>query len=199
MVNVMSFWDEWSRRFERHGNLFGDFDRFIEEMEKEMAESFKNMEEEMPENLFRERRLPDGSIRKEYGPFVYGYSVRIGPDGKPLIREFGNMKPRLEGKDASPFNLQDKREPLVDVIEEDDSIRVMAELPGVEKADIQLFATSEGLTISVDKPQKKYYKELKLPVEIEDSSAKSTYVNGVLEVVFKKKKNVKKGTRIEIK
>jgi hypothetical protein len=26
------------------------------------------------------------------GPFVYGYSMTIGPDGKPRVREFGNVR-----------------------------------------------------------------------------------------------------------
>ncbi|MFQ6077039.1 MAG: Hsp20 family protein, partial [Candidatus Bathyarchaeia archaeon] len=62
-----------------------------------------------------------------------------------------------------------------------------AELPGVEKDDIELHATERGLTISVDTESRKYYKELKLPAEVEPSSAKSSYRNGVLEVTLTKK------------
>ena len=76
--------------------MFGDFERLMEELEREMAESIKQMEKQMPEEMLRETRQSDGSVRREYGPFVYGYSVKIGPDGKPVIREFGNMKPGLE-------------------------------------------------------------------------------------------------------
>ncbi len=196
MVNNISFWDEWFKRFGRHGRFLGDIDRFIEEMEKEIAEAFENME--VPKNLSRERKLPDGSIRKEYGPFVYGYSITIGPDGKPIIREFGNMKPGLGGEDRTPLSLQERREPLVDIIEENESIIVMAELPGVNKENIQLLASSNGLTISVNIPHRKFFKELKFPIEVETSNAQSTYKNGVLEVRLMKKKKTKKGTRIKI-
>jgi len=170
----------------------------IEEMEKEMAEAFKDMENTMPEDMYRERRLPDGSVSREYGPFVYGYSVKIGPDGKPIIREFGNMKPGLTGEGEAPLNLTDRREPLVDVIEDGDTVKVLAELPGVEKRDIRLKATDHSLTVSVDNPTRKYYKELEFPVEVDEKSAKSTYTNGVLEIVFRKKRRDDAGTDIRI-
>lgn len=194
----MSFWDEWFKRFGRRSSIFGDIDRLIEEMEKEMAEAFKEMENTVPEDMYRERRLPDGSVRREYGPFVYGYSVKIGPDGKPTIREFGNMKPGLTGEGGPPLNLTERREPLVDVIEDGDAVKVLAELPGVEKRDIRLKATDHSLTINVDNPTRKYYKELEFPEEVDEKSAKSTYTNGVLEIVFRKRHRDDEGTEISI-
>jgi len=194
----MSFWDEWFKRFGRRSSIFGDIDRLIEEMEKEMAEAFKDMENTMPEDMYRERRLPDGSVSREYGPFVYGYSVKIGPDGKPIIREFGNMKPGLTGEGEAPLNLTDRREPLVDVIEDGDTVKVLAELPGVEKRDIRLKATDHSLTVSVDNPTRKYYKELEFTEEVDEKSAKSNYTNGVLEIVFRKKRQDDAGTEIRI-
>ena len=65
-------------------------------------------------------------------------------------------------------------------------IRVVAELPGVEKSDIKLHGTEDSLEISVDTPQYKYYKEVKLPAKVKVKEAKSTYKNGVLEVVIPK-------------
>ncbi len=194
----MSFWDEWFKRFGRRSSIFGDIDRMIEEMEKEMAEAFKDMENTMPEDMYRERRLPDGSVRREYGPFVYGYSVKIGPDGKPIIREFGNMKPGLTGEGGAPLNLTERREPLVDVIEDGDTVKVVAELPGVEKRDIRLKATDHSLTINVDNPTRKYYKELEFPEEVDEKTAKSNYTNGVLEIMFRKKRRDDAGTEIRI-
>jgi len=194
----MSFWDEWFKRFGRRSSIFGDIDRMIEEMEKEMAEAFKDMENAVPEDMYRERRLPDGSVSREYGPFVYGYSVKIGPDGKPTIREFGNMKPGLTGEGGAPLNLTERMEPLVDVIEDGETLKVVAELPGVEKMDIRLEATDHSLTINVDNPTRKYYKELEFPEEVDEKSAKSNYTNGVLEIVFRKKRRDDAGTEIRI-
>ncbi len=184
----MSFWDEWFKRFGGRPSMFGDLDRFIKEMEKEMAETIRQMEEQMPEEMLRETRQPDGSIRREYGPFVYGYSVKIGPDGKPVIREFGNMKPGI-GEEEQPLSLHERREPLVDVIEDDKSIKVVAELPGVDKENIKLNAAVRGLTINVENAERKYFKELEFPVEIDRATAKSSYRNGVLEITFQKKQD----------
>jgi HSP20 family protein len=195
----MSFWDDWIKRFrERRGFFFPEIDRLMEEMEKEMAETFRDMENVMPRDMVRVRRLPDGSVKREYGPFVYGYSVKIGPDGKPVIREFGNIKPGPGREGEPPLNLQDRREPLIDLIEEDDKLKVLAELPGVEKEDIRLYVTRDTLTIDVDTSERRYRKELDLPFEIDDKSAVSTYQNGVLETVLTKKKQMGRGTQIKI-
>ncbi len=195
----MSDWDDWFKRLkERKGFFFPEIDKIIDDMEKAMAESFRDMEGEMPRNMVRVRRLPDGSVRREYGPFVYGYSVKIGPDGKPIVREFGNMKPGLGGEEGPPLSLHDRREPLVDVIDEEDHIRVLAELPGVDKGDIHLYVDEHTLTIKVETPERRYYKELALPDEIDGSSSRSTYRNGVLETVLKKRKHRGTGTRITI-
>ena len=185
---MSSFWDDWFKRFrEGRGFFFPEIDRMIEEMERYMADAFSEMEDYVPRDMVRVKRLPDGSVKREYGPFVYGYSVKIGPDGKPVIREFGNIKPGPGGEGQPPLNLQEQREPLVDIIEEDDMLKVMAELPGVAKEDIRLYVTERTLTIDVETPGRRYSKELDLPAEVEESSAKSTYRSGVLETVFRKR------------
>ena len=106
----------------------------IEEMMREMEKDFMDIEKEIPKDLVRERRAEDGSVSKEIGPIVYGYSVTVGPDGKPVIREFGNIRrgPSREWKEA----ITDIREPLVDMVEGEKDIRVIAELPGASKKDI---------------------------------------------------------------
>ncbi|MEM2367987.1 MAG: Hsp20/alpha crystallin family protein, partial [Candidatus Bathyarchaeia archaeon] len=86
----------------------------------------------------------------------------------------------------------EEREPLVDIVETDNEIHVVAELPGVEKEDIKLHGTEDTLTISVDTPQRKYYKELTLPAKVNVKEAKTQYKNGVLEVKLPKIKEEKK-------
>ncbi len=195
---MSSFSDDWFKRFkERKGFFFPELDKMIEEIEKEMAKSFRDMENVMPRNMVRIRRLPDGTVRREYGPFVYGYSMKIGPDGKPVIREFGNIKPGA-GVKGQPLNLREQREPLIDVIEEEGEIKVLAELPGVDKKDINLFLTEGTLTISVDTAGRKYYKELDLPVDVDETSARSTFSNGVLETTLTKSQPKGKGKKLSI-
>lgn len=167
------------------GGVFGDLDEFMKEFDRLYEEAFKDIEKKVPRDLVRERRLPDGRISREMGPFIYGYSFTIGPDGKPVIREFGNVRPSLKGK--PPVEVVEKREPLVDVIDEDGTVKVVAEVPGVTKDDIKLDATERTLTVSVE-AERKYYKTVDLPAEIDPESAKATYKNGILEVTLTKSK-----------
>jgi len=179
---------EWFRRRPLSRDpFFGDIDRMLREMEKMMEEEFKDFTAKVPKDYVKERKLPDGRTVKEWGPFVYGYSMKIGPDGKPEIREFGNIKKSLKGP-----KVKEEREPLVDIVETDGEIRVVVELPGVEKSDIKLHGTEDSLTISVNTPQSKYYKEVTLPTKVKVKEAKSSYKNGVLEVVFPKAEAPKK-------
>ncbi|RJS85739.1 Hsp20/alpha crystallin family protein [Candidatus Bathyarchaeota archaeon] len=167
------------------------------EIDEEMRREFEEISRRTPSDLIREKKLPDGRTVREWGPFVYGYSITIGPDGKPQIREFGNIKPAT-GPGRPRIDIREEREPLVDVMETDGEVKVIAELPGVEKKDIKLHGTETSLTISVDTPQRKYYKEVELPVKVDPKKAKSSYKNGVLEVSLPKKKEKPKGEPIKI-
>ncbi|MEW5955639.1 MAG: archaeal heat shock protein Hsp20 [Candidatus Micrarchaeota archaeon] len=139
---------------------------------------FGRMEEEM-ERMFREAQKMPGAKVQRYGPFVYGFSMRVGPDGKPIVHEFGNVpRGKREGVE--------EREPLVDVIDKDKEVSVIVELPGVDKQDIKLQAKGEALSVKVDTKERKYSKEIPLPAKVKPESAKATYKNGVLEVTLQK-------------
>lgn len=184
---------EWFRRRRRSpffGSLFEEIDRMFQEMEEELRALTSNV----PRDYVRERKLPDGSLIREFGPFVYGYSIKIGPDGKPEIREFGNVKPSRFGP-----QVKEEREPLVDIAESDNEVQVVAELPGVEKEDIKVYGTEDTLTISVDTPQRKYYKEITLPAKVDVKKAKTQYKNGVLEIKLPKTEEAKKPKGEELK
>jgi len=190
------FWDELMRRRRRRRPFLSHFFEDIEEMIREMEEEVRMLMEMAPRELVRERQTKDGVVR-EVGPIVYGYSITIGPDGKPVVREFGNIRPgAFTGR--TQLQLKPEREPLVDVIEEEKQVRVIAELPGVNKEDIELRADDNTLTIKVDTERRKYYKEVELPAQVNPNSAKASYNNGVLEVTLAKKEEEKKGQRIKV-
>ncbi len=190
---------DWLRRRWRRmpfftGGFFEDIDRMMEEMLKEFQES-------IPKELVEERRMPDGSTFKRIGPIVYGYSVTLGPDGKPTIREFGNVRPpktAIPGMPKPKLEVKVEREPLVDTIEEDDQIKVVAEVPGVEKEDINLEFAEKSLIISVNTERRKYFRKVELPDEVDPATARASYRNGVLEVTFSRKKIRAKGQKIKI-
>jgi HSP20 family protein len=175
---------------------FDDIDKMFDRMFREMLEG-------MPKELVRERRLPDGGTVREMGPFVYGYSMSMGPDGKPVVREFGNVKSSQKltpsGRRRPTLQYKEEREPLVDVMDEDESVKVLTEVPGVEKSDINLSCTEALLTISVDTEGRKYYKEIELPAAVDPQSATATYKHGVLEVNLRKiEKRKPRGKSIRI-
>jgi HSP20 family protein len=191
--------DEW---FKRWGKMmpfgpwsYSDVDKMMEEMEKEFM-AFTDIEKQVPKELVREKRAEDGSVTKEIGPIVYGYSMTVGPDGKPVVREFGNVKhgPSKEWKEA----IGDAREPFVDVVEGEKEIRVIAELPGAKKQDIELTVEGNSLSISAETPARKYRKELELPARVELKNSKSSFNNGILEVTLPKKKGKSSGVRINV-
>jgi HSP20 family protein len=191
--------DEWFKRWRRNLPFgpwpFPEMDEMIKEIERSFAESFKDIEKDIPKNLVRERRLSDGSTRKEIGPIVYGYSVTIGPDGKPVVREFGNVK----RGGAQPWKeIQDKREPLVDVVASDRDVKLIAEIPGVQREDIDVTVTEQRVTISVDTENRKYYKELNLPELVKPEGAKSSYNNGILEITLPLKTAKGGGVRLKV-
>ena len=127
-------------------------------------------------------------------PIMYGFNVNIDKDGKPKIDSFGNIKPKpYSGKPV----VKSKREPLVEVSEEKDQIVVIAEMPGVDRNDIELEATSDSLIISTkDNAGRDYYKNVKLSSSVNLDVAKARYTNGILEVRLNK--TDEKRTNIQI-
>lgn len=195
---MSSPFDEWfgSRR-KRFGSWFPDVDQMMKEMEKMMQEAFRNVEQQVPKNLVKERKLDDGSIVREMGPIVYGYSVKIGPDGKPVVRKFGNIDafPNVLGGGLA---VKEEREPLVDIIKGENELRVVAEVPGVNKEDLRVTATENSITLESVTGQPRYHKIIELPETIDPKTAKSTYKNGILELSFKRKGGSDSGVTINI-
>ena len=184
-----------------------DFFRDFEDMEKEMERlfnQFNDMSTNAPKELVREYETQEGDKVREVGPIVYGYSMTIGPDGKPRIREFGNVKPTSAGRSmgrigGSKPQISAEREPLSDVNVADKEVKVVLEMPGIKKEDIKINAYDRAIEVIADNPQRKYRKTIDLPQDVDIETARSTYNNGILEVTFDKKIQTKpKGKEIKI-
>jgi len=193
---MSSPFDEWFGR-RRSNSWFPDVDSMMKEMEKLMQEAVKNMDQNVPKNLIRERKLDDGSVVREMGPIVYGYSFKIGEDGKPIVRKFGNLN-TFPSSLTGRFSVSDQREPVVDIIKDVDKLKIIAELPGVTKSDLRITANETSLTIESLSGERRYNKKIDLPNEIEPSSGKSSYKNGILEVSFKVKDSKDHGVSINV-
>ncbi|MEM1618015.1 MAG: archaeal heat shock protein Hsp20 [Desulfurococcaceae archaeon] len=182
----------WERDFE---DIFDELDRFFEDILRDMRHLMRRFYYGFPppEEFEKEmRELEKRGIK----PYVYGFSITIGPDGKPVIREFGNVK-RVRGRPE----IIEEREPLVDVFEKDDEVIVVAEIPGVDKDKIDLKITEDGKTLIIraSNEERKYYKEVELPAKVDPDTSRATYKNGVLEVKLKKiGKEEGKGFKIKV-
>ena len=111
---------------------------------------------------------------------IYGFTVKVGlGDQGPRIEPFGNIR---RDADSGRTEVQEVREPMVDVFEEEDHLLVLAELPGVGKDDIKVDVKDDVLTITAERGDKKYRKEVRLPCCVPKSKMQVTCNNGVLEI-----------------
>ena len=165
----MSFWDtepeDWFRRGRRlfgsgSGEIIGRLNEMGEKMEKMFEEQFKDIQTKAPKDLIREYETPGGGKVKEMGPFVYGYSMTIGQDGKPRVREFGNVRSPLAGFGLGAATrplISSEREPLADITTTGNEVKVILEMPGVGKENIKINAYESTLDVRSDDPQRKYH------------------------------------------
>jgi HSP20 family protein len=141
-------------------DLFGDFDEMFEEMLREF-----------------ERIGPGEQVS---GPFFYGFSINQRPGEEPEIREFGNIRPEGGRIEIG------ERKPLVDVFDSDKAVQVVAEMPGIEKEDVELNVEGRELEIKASRGDRKYHEFVELPADIDIDSAKASYKNGVLDITLNK-------------
>ena len=111
---------------------------------------------------------------------IYGFSMKVGlGDQGPRIEPFGNIRRDAE---SGRTEVQEIREPMVDVFEEEGHILVLAELPGIGKDDIKVEVKDDVLTIVAERGEKKYRKEILLPCSVPKAKMQVTCNNGVLEI-----------------
>ncbi|NIM25102.1 MAG: Hsp20 family protein [Nitrososphaeria archaeon] len=160
------------------------FDDEFNRIFKKMSNSFFNIDD-----VFEDFNKGTSS-----GPFYYGYTMTIGPDGKPVVKEYGNVKPEL----APTSNL---REPMVDSIvdEKEKKVKLVAEMPGVEKSDVKIVVKDKLVDISAEHGEKKYHVNVPIKYKVDENSAKASYKNGILELVFNLVEDEKpKGKTVEV-
>lgn len=119
---------------------------------------------------------------------VYGVKVRFGGLGEGseeskgfTVEPFGNIKQTQEG----PV-VEEVREPLYDIFEEEGTIQVIAELPGVHEDKIKVEVKGDILNISAENDKRKYSKELLLSSQVKEETMVKSYQNGILEIKLEK-------------
>jgi len=127
------------------------------------------------------------------GPIFSGYTMTIGPDGKPSVQEYGNVQP-----DRSLVS--DTREAIVDTIvdEKDRVVKLIAEMPGVEKTDVKILVDKNVVNVTAEHGEKKYHCKVPLQQKVDENSAKATYKNGILQLIFKLVEEKQTGKKVEV-
>jgi HSP20 family protein len=111
---------------------------------------------------------------------IYGFTVKVGlGDEGTRIEPFGNIRRDIKSGRAE---VQEVREPMVDVFEEDDHLLVLAELPGIGKEDVRIDLKDDVLTISAERGDKKYRKEVLLPRSVSKEKLQVSCNSGILEI-----------------
>jgi HSP20 family protein len=179
--------DIWSPRFGH--SIFEEIDKEFAVAEDMLNRMFKTVREIGP------RTAAEGTAAIEY-PYYYGYQLTVGPDGKPKMREFGNVRPTSRGL----VEHTEVRQPLVDTVlnEKENTLTITAEMPGIDKENIQVNLGDQSVSIHAEKGDKKYHTDIPVNVELADS-AKAIYTNGILELKIKLKESSKpKGKAIKV-
>jgi HSP20 family protein len=153
-------------------DLLDEFDDYFRDFEREITESVKN-------GIFN----PDPHGR----PFIAGFSFNLGPEGKPTLQVFGDNPVHKDGF-RSPINEQ-----VVD--DKNGLLRIIIEMPGVEKEDIKVEATEDSAIVTAEKDEKRYKADISLKVPVRADSGKAEYKNGMLEISFSLKDKANKGFR----
>ncbi|MFW6040862.1 MAG: archaeal heat shock protein Hsp20 [Thermoplasmatota archaeon] len=181
--------DEWRRKRDPFRDIFRKSkDPFSDIF------SFTDIDKEFE----RMQKLADELVRKGLSdvnrkdPFVYGFSIRTGPNGEPRIQEFGNAKDYLTREDE-----KSEWTPLSDIQETEDDLLVTIDLPGVEKENINIEVKDTKLLLDVE-GKRNYRTTIDLPKQVDPTGSEATYNNGVLEVKLKKLEE-EKGQSIQIK
>ncbi len=175
-------------------STFFDLNDMFEELQKMMRKlsAANNLELELDDNKLQGH----WEVKQIDEPNVKGYVVRgsfqsdqppLGPVSpfEPLSPTRRPLRPERPLSFSEETNVE-KREPLIDVFDGLDEVKVYVELPGEEKNNISLNVTEGEVEIKA----KNFYKTIKVPIDIDVEKASSKHRNNVLEVTLPKKKTL---------
>lgn len=152
-----------------------DRDNPFEDVFDQMNKAMKNMHEQM------QRMMQD---MQQNGADFKGYAVTKLPGKEPRVTSFGDAAPTIRNTSTH-----------VDVMDEGSEIHVVADMPGVEKDQIDLRVDGSVLNIQASNGDRSYDERVDLGTTVDPDSAEATYNNGVLQITLEK---TDKGRNIEI-
>ncbi len=174
-----------------------DWDDVFDELWKDLKEQRK-----MLTRLFREITDELEKWSKEEPPKfletpkIFGYRI-VWHSGmkRPIVETFGNVG---SGKFGMP-KVQEEIKPIYDFYDEEDHVKYIIDVPGVEKEALDLMVSGNKLILKTKEgAERKYSLTLDLPPNVKPEETTAEYKNGVLIVKIPKTKKEPEGTKIKI-
>jgi HSP20 family molecular chaperone IbpA len=142
-----------------------------------MGSLVKNLRKKSPE-LDQKIKEKDREIKKR---LEEGYSPEPTVTHSVKIRSL--VPPGQKKAEERPENKT--IEPITDIFNEGDQLRVVIEMPGITQEKIRIAFDDRALVISAKENAKRYKKEIKLPWH--GKVVKERFQNGILELVLEQK------------
>ena len=144
-------------------DVFAEFERLFEDIRQRM-------------DLMRAQ----SGLTPESMPLSYSYRVVIDQDGQRKVTE------RYDDRTVQNKVAADNDGPLIDVLEQEEKVRVIMHVPGASREDVDLECKDRSLMVKVENASCSMMREVPLPCTVVPSSAIAECRNGVLEVCLLK-------------
>ena len=153
-------------------DMLDELDRYFEEFEKGVQDVVRDS---------------ISAVHSQTEPYVAGFSFKLGPEGRPSVQFFGD----------SPLHRDGFRSPMSEQVldEKNGLLRLVVDMPGVEKSDINVEATEDSAVVTAQRDSRKYRADIGLKTQVQPDSGKAEYRNGVLEISFSLRDKTNKGYR----
>jgi HSP20 family protein len=189
---------EWKRTFStntfwhitdiNNDNVLGELDDRELEVEQRISDQqFKDMlYPSNPNKRLRKHKKAKKAKNIKSKKICYDYSINVvEPGNKSRMKDIDN---NIIG---GPRSMMIKREdPLVDIITSESEVRVVIEMHLVNKKDIRINAYEDRVEVHATGVRgDKYYHVIDIPSDLDIGSGRSTYRNGILEIIFFKRKS----------
>lgn len=148
-------------------------------MDDDVLAEFERLFEDIRQRMDQMRAL--SGLTPESMPLSYSYRVEIDQGGQRKVTE------RFDDRSVQNPVATERDEPLVDVLDQDDRVRVIMHLPGASKEDVDLEFEGRSLLITEKRASRPVVREVPLPCAVVPSSAVVECRNGVLEVCLIKR------------
>ncbi|WP_178915151.1 Hsp20/alpha crystallin family protein [Natronomonas gomsonensis] len=101
-----------------------------------------------------------------------------------IFSEIERMMEEMTGGVSAAGNAGFGSDAHVSIYETDDQLRVVADMPGVRKEDIDIKCDGRHVTISASTDTSDYEERIELPARVDEHSASATFNNGILEITL---------------